>query len=134
MALVFALTIGWTALVAWSEVTSGKHAGAVETIIAVVRTSASAETLIIIYSLMVVTTLDALGGFAVITKRYLEEKWLKPQRDRLRREALEEGRKKGREEERKAWIARERRRVEAEAKRLSFDEPYPGMDDKSDDN
>ena len=31
----------------------------------------------------------------MVTKRYLEEKWLKPQRERLRREGLEEGRQEG---------------------------------------
>ena len=54
----------------------------------------------------------------MVTKRYLEEKWLKPQRERFR----EEGRREGRE-----W---NRRRLEAEAKGIPFDEPFPGGEDE----
>jgi flagellar biosynthesis/type III secretory pathway protein FliH len=65
----------------------------------------------------------------MVTKRYLEEKWLKPQRERLRREGLEEGRQKGRQEgrkqERQAWIDWNSRRQEAEAQGRPFNEPPP---------
>ncbi len=152
------LTIIWTALIAWNEITSGTHKNAVETIIAIVHNSASAESLIIMYSLMIVTLSDAIGGFIVVTKRYLMNKWVKPQEEKLRREALkqglergleqglergleqglerglEQGLEQGRSEERQAWINRERRRMQAEAQGIPFDEPYPGMDNESDNN
>ena len=56
----------------------------------------------------------------MITKRYLEEKWLKPQREKFREEGREEVRRQGLE-----W---NRRRLEAEAKGIPFDEPFPGTD------
>ena len=61
----------------------------------------------------------------MVTKRYLEEKWLKPQRERLRREGLEEGRQEGRKQERQAWIDWNSRRLEAEAQGRPFNEPPP---------
>ena len=149
LGLIFTMTIAWTALVAWSEITNEKQAGATETIVAIVSASASGEPLIIIYSLMIVTALDALGGFIMVTKRYLMNKWVKPQEERIRRQGLEkgiaegrekgiaegrnegiekglaEGRNEGRNEERQAWIEWNNRRLEAEAQGRPFNEPLP---------
>ena len=83
---------------------------------------------------MAVTALDLGGGYIVVTARYLTNKWVKPLQDKLRQEGHEEGRKKGLEEgieigatgERQYWLDRERRRLEAEAQGIPFDEPLPG--------
>ena len=123
LGLIFVLTIVWTALVACTVISSGKHTGMPQTIVAIISASAPGEFLIIIYSLMIVTALDTGGGFIVITKRYLEEKWLKPQQEKFREQ--------GREQERQFWIDRERRRAEAEAKGIPFDEPFPGSEEVS---
>ena len=147
LSLIFILTIGWTALIAYTEIASGPERSFVQTFIAIVNGSATAHPAIILYSFLIVTAVDAAGGFIMVTKRYLEEKWLKPQRERLRKEAREKGREEGREEgrevgreegrevgraqERQYWIGRERRRLEAEAKGIPFDEPFPGSDEIS---
>ena len=74
----------------------------------------------------------------MVTARYLTNKWVKPLQDKLRQEGHEEGHKKGLEEgieigvemgatgERQYWLDRERRRLEAEAQGIPFDEPLPG--------
>ena len=123
LALIFVLTIVWTALVAQTVMASGEHSGMLETIVAIISASAPGEFLIIIYSLMIVTALEYGGSVIVVTARYLTNKWVKPLQDKLRQE--------GRKAERKAWLARERRRLEAEAKGIPFDEPYPDADDDS---
>ena len=145
LGLIFVLTIVWTALVAQTVVASGEYKGAAQTIVAIVSTSAPGEFLIIIYSLMTVTALDLGGGYIVVTARYLTNKWVKPLQDKFRQEGHEEGRKKGLEEgieigvergraegremgatgERQYWLDRERRRLEAEAQGIPFDEPLP---------
>ena len=142
LGLIFVLTIGWTALVAQTVVASGEYAGVAQTIVAIVSTSAPGEFLIIIYSLMTVTALDYGGGYIVVTARYLTNKWVKPLQDKFRQEGrkegleegieigVERGRAEGREmgvtSERQYWLDRERRRLEAEAQGIPFDEPLPG--------
>ena len=142
LGLIFVLTIGWTALVAQTIVASGEYTGAAQTIVAIVSTSAPGEFLIIIYSLMAVTALDYGGGYIVVTARYLTNKWVKPLQDKFRQEGrkegleegieigVERGRAEGREmgvtSERQYWLDRERRRLEAEAQGIPFDEPLPG--------
>ncbi len=125
LGLIFVLTIVWTALVAWTVIANGEHTGTPQTIVAIISASAPGEFLIIIYSLMIVTALEYGGSIIVVTARYLTNKWVKPLQDRFR----EQGRKQGIEEERKYWIDRERRRTEAEAQGIPFDEPFPGSDD-----
>ena len=143
LGLIFVLTIVWTALVAQTVIASGEYAGAAQTIVAIVSTSAPGEFLIIIYSLMTVTALDYGGGYIVVTARYLTNKWVKPLQDKFR----QEGHKKGLEEgieigvergvemgvtsEREYWLDRERRRLEAEAQGIPFDEPLPGDESHS---
>ena len=126
LGLIFVLTIAWTALVTWTVIASGDYTGISQTIVAIVSATAPSEFLIIIYSLMIVTALEFGGGYVVVTARYLTNKWVKPLQDKLR----EEGRQEGRQEERQFWVDRERRRKEAEAKGIPFDEPYPGMEDE----
>ena len=130
LALIFILTVGWTGLIAYTEIANTRNRSAIEILIATINGSAVAQPAIVLYSFLIVTAIDAVGGFIVVTKRYLEEKWLKPQRERLRKEAIEEGRREGIREGRE-W---NRRRLEAEAKGIPFDEPYPGSDEADKDN
>ena len=122
LALIFVLTIVWTALVARTVVASGEHTGMPETIVAIISASAPGEFLIIIYSLMIVTALEYGGGIIVVTARYLTNKWVKPLQDKFREQ--------GRKQERRYWIERERRREKAEAQGIPFDEPYPGEEEE----
>ena len=69
--LIFALTIGWTALIAWIDVLSGNHEGILETAVAVGSKTAPAAPLIVIYSIMVTSVTDTLGGMVMVTARYL---------------------------------------------------------------
>ena len=107
---------------AWTVIESGEHAGLAETIVAIISGSAPGEFLIIIYSLMIVTVLEYGGSIIVVTARYLTNKWVKPLQEKFREQ--------GRKQERQVWIARERRRKEAEAHGIPFDEPFPGDDDE----
>jgi hypothetical protein len=66
--------------------------------------------------------------YIMVTARYLEDRFLKPRRERLRAEALTEGRAEGRTEVQEIWEAWNRRRMDAEAKEESFDEPPPKLD------
>ena len=64
----------------------------------------------------------------MVTKRYLERKWIQPLIERQRAEAERqraESRREGREEVQRLWVAWNRRRVEAEAKGEKFDEAPP---------
>lgn len=130
-ALIFAMTVGWTALVAWAEVTGGQERGVVDIAIAVVSKAASATPLIVIYAIMIVSSLDFSGGFAVVTAKFLTDKFLEPwrekRRERMRAEARAEGRAEGQDEERRKWADWNCRRMEAEANGDPFDEPPPGF-------
>ncbi len=127
---IFALTIGWTAFIAWVEVKSGKHDTISQTAIAVVKGSSPAAPLIVIYTLFIITALDTGGSGIMVTYRFLERKILKPQAEKLRAEGREQGweqgQRKGRDEERQVWTDWNRRRVEAEERGEPFNEPPPG--------
>ena len=129
---------------AQSEVVSGRHDSIPETAIAIANRSAPATPLIILFSMFIVTLLDSVGGLLMVTYRYLSDKFLEPQREKIRAKAraearatglaegkaagLAEGKAAGRAEERRMWEAWVRRREEAEKKGEPFDEPPPGAD------
>ena len=125
------MTIGWIAFVARVEDASGKHGSLSEIAIAVVNKSAPAIPLIILCAMFTVAALDTAGGFIVVTYRYLERKFLKPQQERLQKEALEQGLEQGREQGESRvqcmWEDWNRRREEAEMKGEPFDEPPPRL-------
>ena len=121
LGLIFLLTIGWTAMIDWVEVSSGKHEGILETAVAVGSKTAPAAPLIVIYSIMVTSVTDSLGGLALVTARYLGNKFVKPVIEKHRAE----GRDEGREEERRNWTGWNTRRIEAEKNGEPFDEPPP---------
>ena len=123
------MTAGWTALIAWAEVSSGKHEGVAETAIAVISAAAPSTPLILIYAIIIVSGIDAVGGFIVVTQKFLEDKFLNPWREKRAAEAREkdraEGHTEGREQERSMWTEWNHRRLEAEANGVPFDEPAP---------
>ena len=146
MGLIFVLTIGWTAFVAWDEAKSGEHDSVAKLARAVVEGSSPAAPLIVIYALLIIATLDTGGSATMATYKFFERKILKPQADKLRAEGEARGRAegeargraegeaegeargeaRGRAEERRAWTEWNRRRMEAERKGETFDEPPPG--------
>ena len=125
ISLIFVMTISWTAVVSWEEVSNGSHAGFRQTAIAVVERAAPATPFIVVYAIMVVSLLDMLGGFAMVTKRYLEGKFIKPLI------AGHEARGEARVQRR--WTEWNDRRLKAEADGVPFDEPPPS-EDKSNSN
>ena len=131
LGIISALTIGWNAFIAWFEGTRGENDGLSEIAIAVVKGTASAAPLIPIYALLAITALDVIGG-AMVTARYMTDKFLKPLHERIRSQGREEGRsegrEQGREEERRLWAAWNQRREEAVQKGEPFDEPPPGSE------
>lgn len=111
------MTAGWTALVAWYEVSYGNHQSLLETAIAVGGNAGMAAPLIPLTAVLIVSVLDTLGGFIMVTARYLTDKWLKPLIEKRRAEGREQVMAEVRE-----W---NRRRLEAERKGEPFDEPLP---------
>ena len=121
------LTVAWTVLVAWSEVSSDKHAGILETSIAIGSGASSGVPLIVIYSILIVIVGNFIlgGGIMVMAraaKEYLYDK-IEKQREKIR----EEGREQGKADERQAWVDWNARRLAAEARGEPFDEPPPGV-------
>lgn len=117
------LTVIWTTVVAWAEVSSGKRAGLLETAVAVGSGASSGVPLIVIYSIIIVIVSSFIlgGGIMVMaraTKEYLYAK-IEQQREKLR----EEGREALAEEVR-IW---NQKRLDAEERGEPFDEPPPGV-------
>ena len=146
-ALIFAQTLGFTALIAWREISKGV-AGVNELIIEVVSGTAPSVPLFVVYAIIGVSMADFIGGTAMVTAKYLTKKLIEPL-ERKRREELEqrfergraegvaqgvaqgvergraEGVDQGMERERRAWTEWNSRRMEAEANGLPFNEPPP---------
>ncbi len=104
-------------MVAWYEVSYGNHQSLLETAIAVGGKTGMAAPLIPLFAILIVTVLDTLGGFIVVTARYLTDKWLTPLREKRKAEVRKEVMA-----EVKEW---NNRRLEAEKKGEPFDEPLP---------
>ena len=117
LVLIFLLTIGWTALIVWVEVSSGEHEGILETAAAVGSNTAPAVPLIVVYAIMAISAIDVFGGLGMVTARYLTNKFVKP--------LIEEHEARGRAEERRMWTDWNARRIEAEKNGVPFDEPPP---------
>ena len=104
-------------MVAWYEVSYGDHQSLLETAISVGGKAGMAAPLIPLFAVLVVTALDTLGGFIMVTARYLTDKWLTPLREKRKAEVRKEVMA-----EVKEW---NNRRLEAEKKGEPFDEPLP---------
>ena len=124
LALIFLLTIGWTAFVAWVEATQFRHTSVAQLVIAAVNKSVPATPFIFLVFMLTVSGADLLEGVIMVTKRYLDSKFVEPIRKQLR----EEGREEGREEAIKLWEAWNRRREDAEKRGELFTEPPPGTE------
>lgn len=98
LGIIFALTIGWVTLIAWDEVARGRHESAVTLGIAVVKEAAPAQPLIVVCAIFIITILDLAGGLAVVTAKFLTDKFIEPRRERLRKQALKEGYEQGMEQ------------------------------------
>ena len=122
LALIFILTIGWTAFVAWTEATQGNYASVSLLVIAVVDKSEPALPLILLLSIGMVSVADSLEGVIVVTKRYLDNKFVEPVRRQLRKE----GEVVGEERANRRWKAWNQRRLEAEENGVPFNELPPG--------
>ena len=108
-------------MVTWYEVSYGNHQSLLETAIAVGGKAGMAAPLIPIFAVLIVSVLDTLGGFIMVTARYLTDKWLTPLREKRKAEALEVARKEVIAEI-QGW---NERRLEAEKRGEPFDEPLP---------
>ena len=135
LAVIFALTIGWTWVAYRYESTRGDHADGFDVGMAVMDRVAPSALLIVIVAILAVTVGDLIGGFIVVTARYLGNKFVKPliekRRDEGRVEGRAEGKAEGRAEERLLWSEWNRRREEAEANGFPFSDPPP---DRADNN
>ena len=127
------LTVTWTGLTAWGEVSSRRHADVLDTSLAVGSNAADSVPLIIIYSILGVMVGNFISGGGIMimaraTRDYLYGK-IERQRERLREEGREQGLEEGREEGREALASEieawNRRRLEAERRGEPFDEPPP---------
>ena len=127
-ALIFVMTIGWTALAAWAEVAAGKQQGLPNIALAAANRAAPAAPLIVIYAIMLVSALDLARGFAVVTERFLTEKFLDPWRERRRARMRAEIQAEIQAEEWHKWNDWNNRRIEAETNGEPFREPPPGYD------
>ena len=148
LALILAMISGWTVLVALEELSGSQHESAAGAVIAVANAAAPVVPLIVLYAILVTSALDFLGGLAVVTARFLTEKFIEPMRRKRREEeergleiaramgmkegleqglerGLEQGLTEGHAEERRMWVEWNQRRLDAEAKGVPFDEPPP---------
>ncbi len=62
LAVIMAITLGWTALVAHVEVSSGRHDGILITAVEVVSATAPASPLFVLYGIMITISLDFAIG------------------------------------------------------------------------
>ena len=147
LAVIFALTIVWTWVAYRYESTRGDHADGFDVAMAVMDRVSPSALLIVIVAILAVTVGDLIGGFIVVTARYLGNKFVKPLIEKRREEGRvegrvegkaegrvegkAEGRVEGRAEERLLWSEWNRRREEADAAGFPFSEPPP---DRAQDN
>lgn len=117
LVLVCLMTVSWTGFVFWVEATQFSHQTGSQLLISAINKSGPASPLIFLMAILAVSAADSLEGMVVVTKRYLDNKLVEPVRRRLREE--------GASEERKRWQAWNKRRLDAESRGESFDEPPP---------
>ena len=137
LSVICILTVAWTALIAWDEVTAHTHQDIMDTSISVGTKAATAVPLILIYSIIVVLIGNfVFGGGIMVTARAVEaylqgkiEERRKQWRERWREEGRLQGREQGIEQGREALATEvadwNRRRLDAEKRGEPFDEPPP---------
>lgn len=142
-------TLVWTAFIARHEVRTGGHPDIEHIVIATANGVGQVDTVILLYAIATTVALDILGGMALVTARYLGNKFVKPIIERHkaagraegraegietgraegmatgRAEGMATGRAEGESEERRRWTEWNARRLEAERGGVHFDEPPP---------
>ena len=126
LTLVFLLIIAWTTFVVWVEATHYRHPTISVMAIAAVGKSSPAIPLIVAASILAVSLADTLGGGLVVTKRFLEDRFLNPWLAKRKAEAKAEAERADRLDRHwRAWYGRQQA---AFAKGEPFDEPPPDLD------
>ena len=123
--IVMLYTFGWTAFIAQYEVRRGSHPDLESASRATAESVGQVDTLILIYAIATTVALDILGGMALVTARYLGNKFVKPLIERHKAAGREEGVAVGEAAERRRWTEWNNRRIEAERAGVPFDEPPP---------
>ncbi len=114
--LLFSIqSLAGTGLLSWYEIAQRTEDSAVETVLAII--SGMAEVGVAAAVATVVTTEVAQN--IMVTGEYLRQKLVKP--------LIEKQRAEGRAEERAAWEAWNRRRLDADSNGEPFDEPPPSL-------
>ncbi len=117
------LTVAWTGLIAWNEVSGQKYAGILETTIAVASNTADVVPLIIVYSILGVMIGNFILGGGIMIMARVARDYLYDKIERQREKFREEGRQ-ALTVEVAEW---NRKRLEAEERGEQFDEPPPGV-------
>lgn len=112
---------------AYAEVSGAKHDNLLDTAIATGSVAGMAVPLIPLFSILIVTVADLIGGAIVVTYNYLNNKFVKPLIEKHKAEGREQGRQEGRQEAMAAIRDWNNRRLDTERKGESFDEPPPGL-------
>ena len=119
-AVFLAQVIAWCVITTWWEATSGEHTDDVLGMVIAIGLKMAP-----LMGLSIITTI-----VLVDIGRYLVVLLPTPNvRRKIMEKAESEGRAAGMAEERRNWVAWNRRRKEAEAQGLPFNEPPPGADE-----
>ena len=117
-----------TALLIWYQVTELTTDTLIETILAIIQGIAWIGVASVTTS---VTITEVINGIMVIGE-WMRDRFVEPQKEKQRQEGLEQGLeqglKQGLQQERKRWTQWNQRRMEAEAKGETFNEPIPDSD------
>ena len=125
LSIMMLYTVGWTAFIARHEIRTGNHPDLESAAIAVAERVGQVDTLIVIYSIATTIALDIIGSMAMVTYRYLENKFVTPLIERHKAEGRKEGIATGEAAANRRWTEWNARRLEAERAGVPFDEPPP---------
>ncbi len=106
-----------TGLLLWYEVTQRTSDVPIETVLAIIQGIAWVGAASATTSIAITEGMQSI----MVTGEWLRQNLLEPLKEKQR----QEGREQGREEERQVWKAWNQRRLDAEAKGETFDEPIP---------
>ena len=121
--LISVMTFRWMWVISVAVIESGEYDGSTETMIAIVDRSSSAAPLIVLIGVCITYWLDILGGFLMVTSRYLSSKLVTPIVERYRAEGKAEGMSKMHD----AWLVWYRKSEDAKKKGIPFDDPPPEL-------
>ena len=110
-----------TAILIWYQVTQLTTDSPIETILAIIQGMASIG---VASATTAITITEVINGIMVIGE-WMRDRFVEPQKEKQRQEGLEQGIQRGLQQERKRWMEWNQRRMEAEAKGETFNEPTP---------